>query len=111
MDCEAAVVLDAPKGRSLFPTVLTPQMAALLGATGFGIFSMVALVVCSSATLAATPQGPADDLPVSVDRIRDELAKPPTGLKLDMPMQVPVATFRTRVDQRVLRIGSRRNSS
>ncbi len=95
-------MLDAPKGRSLFPTVLTPQMAALLGATGFGIFSLVALVVCSSATLAAAPQGQAEDLPVSVDRIRDELAKPPpAGLKLDMPMQMPVATFRTRVDQRV----------
>ena len=76
-------------------------MAAFLGATVFGVFSLVALVVCSSATLAAAPQGQAEDLPVSVDRIRDELAKPPTGLKLDMPLQVPVATFRTRVDQRV----------
>ena len=41
------------------------------------------------------------DLPVSLVRIREELAKTPTGLKLDMPVQVPVATFKTRVDQRV----------
>ena len=78
-------------------------MAAFRGATVTGVFSLVALVVCSSATLAAAPQGPTKDLPVSVDRIREELAKPPTGLELDMPlqMQVPVATFKTRVDQRV----------
>jgi hypothetical protein len=77
-------------------------MAAFPGATVSGVFSLVALVVCSSATLAAAPQGPAKDLPVSVDRIREELAKPsPTGFKLDMPMQAPVATFKTRVDQRV----------
>ena len=78
-------------------------MAAFLGANGSGVFPLVALIVCSSATLAAAPQEPAEDLPVSVDRIRDELAKPPTGLKLDMPLQlqVPVATFKTRVDQRV----------
>jgi hypothetical protein len=55
-----------------------------------------------SATLGAAPQGPTKDLPVSLDRIRDALAKPPpTGLKLDRPEQVPVATFKTRVDQRV----------
>jgi hypothetical protein len=78
-------------------------MAAFLGATVSGVFSLVVLVVCSSATLAAAPQEPAKDLPVSVDRIREELAKPPTGLKLDMPLQVqvPVATFKSRVDQRV----------
>jgi hypothetical protein len=77
-------------------------MAAFLRATVSGVFSLVALVVCSSATPAAAPQGPAEDLPVSVERIREELAKPhPTGLKLDMPRQLPVATFKTRVDQRV----------
>jgi hypothetical protein len=77
-------------------------MAAFFRVTVSGVFSLVALVVCSSATPAAAPQGPAEDLPVSVERIREELAKPPPiGLKLDMPMQVPVATFKTRVDQRV----------
>jgi hypothetical protein len=79
-------------------------MAAFPWATVSGVFSLVALVVCSSATLAAAPQGPAEDLPVSVERIREELAKPPpTALKLDMPLQVqvPVPTFKTRVDQRV----------
>jgi hypothetical protein len=77
-------------------------MAAFLRATGSGVFSLVALM-CSSATLVAAPQEQAKDLPVSVDRVREELAKPPTGLKLDMPLQVqaPVATFKSRVDQRV----------
>jgi hypothetical protein len=71
-------------------------------ATVSAVFSPLALVVCLSATLGAAPQGPTKDLPVSLDRIREELAKPPPPeLKLDAPLQVPVATFKTGVDQRV----------
>ena len=63
---------------------------------------MLALVVCLSATLGAAPQEPAKDLPVSLDRIREEVSRTaPTGLKLDRPVEMPVATFKTRVDQRV----------
>jgi hypothetical protein len=40
-------------------------------------------------------------LPVSLERIREELAQPPSGLKLDRPVELPVATFRTSVEQRV----------
>jgi hypothetical protein len=58
-------------------------------------------MVCVPATLGAAPQGPTPDLPVSLDRIQGELAKPPAGLRVDRPVQVPVATFKTRVDQRV----------
>jgi hypothetical protein len=37
-----------------------------------------------------------------LDRIRQELEKnPQTQLKLDRPLDGPVATFRTRIDQRV----------
>ena len=64
--------------------------------------SLPALAICPSTTLGATPQAPTEDSPVSLDRIREALEKtPPTGLKLDMALQLPVATFRTRVDQRV----------
>jgi hypothetical protein len=66
------------------------------------VFSLAALVVNHSAALGATPQEPTEDLPVSLDRIREELAKPPpTGLRLGVALQMPVATFKTRVDQRV----------
>jgi hypothetical protein len=62
----------------------------------------LALLACLATPIDAAPQEPpTTDLPVSLDRIREELAKPPgTGLKLDMSLQVPVATFTTRVDQR-----------
>jgi hypothetical protein len=64
--------------------------------------SCLTLMVCLSSTLAAAPQEPPPDLPVSLDRIRKELTKnPPNRLNLDMRLQIPVATFRTRVEQRV----------
>jgi hypothetical protein len=59
------------------------------------------LIVCLSAVLGAAPQDPGTDLPVSLNRIKQDLAKPQTRLRTDMPVQIPVATFRTRVDQRV----------
>jgi hypothetical protein len=77
-------------------------VVAFLRVTVLAVVSLSAVGVCLSETLRAAPQEPTKDLPVSVDRIREELAKtPPTALKLDMPVQMPVATFRTRVDQRV----------
>ena len=62
----------------------------------------LALGACLATPIDAAPQEPpTTDLPVSLDRIRAELARPPgTGLKLDMSLQVPIATFKTRVDQR-----------
>jgi hypothetical protein len=60
------------------------------------------LGVCLSAPLGAAPQQPTGDLPISLERIRAELEKTPAPrLKLDVPVELPVATFRTRVDQRV----------
>ena len=71
-------------------------------ATVSAAFCPLALVVCLSAALGAAPQQPAEDLPVSLDRIREELAKTPTTrLKVDMPVQLPVARFRTGVNQRI----------
>ena len=70
--------------------------------TEFAVFSLLTVVVCLSATLGAAPKSRQKDPDVSLDRIREELAKPPpTGLKLDTPLQVPVATFKTGVEQRV----------
>jgi hypothetical protein len=79
-----------------------PQAMVFLRPTECAVFSLLTVSVCLSATLGATPQEPTKDPDVSLDRIREELAKPPpTGLKLDMPLQVPVATFKTGVEQRV----------
>lgn len=62
----------------------------------------LALVVCLSAALEAAPRQPAEDPPVSLDRIREALVKTPTSrLKVDMPVQLPVARFRTGVNQRI----------
>jgi hypothetical protein len=63
-------------------------------------FGPIALLVCLSPRIAAAPQEPPKDLPVSLDRIRKELAKP-SPARLDMPMPTPVAKFTSRVDQRV----------
>jgi hypothetical protein len=60
----------------------------------------LASVVCLAAPLAAAARQPTPDRPVSLDRIREELAKTPQ-IKLDVPLEAPVATFRTRVEQRV----------
>ena len=66
------------------------------------VFCPLALVVCLSTALGAAPQEPTKDLPVSLDRIREELANtPPTRLKVDIPVQAPAPRFRTGVVQRV----------
>ena len=76
-------------------------MPTVLRAAASAVFSPLALVVGVSATLGAAQQPTEKDLPVSLERIREELAQPPSGLKLDRPMELPVATFRTSVEQRV----------
>jgi hypothetical protein len=77
-------------------------VVTFLRATALAVFCLLSLDECLSATLLAAPQEPPKDLPVSLDRIREELAKTPSArLKLDMPLQVPVAKFKSRVDQRV----------
>ena len=54
----------------------------------------------SPAVVAAAPQEPAGGLPVSLERIREDLEKPPPPpLKPSTPVQLR-PTFRTRVDQR-----------
>jgi hypothetical protein len=62
------------------------------------------LVIAVSVALQATPQTPPQktpghDDPVSLDRIRADLARAPQ-LKLDGPLGLPVATFKVHVEQR-----------
>jgi hypothetical protein len=65
---------------------------------------LLILVIALSAGLGAAPQlpvttPPAQDDPVSLDRIRADLARTPQ-LKLDGPLGLPVATFKVNVEQR-----------
>ena len=70
--------------------------------TVFAAFSLLALGVCLSAPLEAAPQEPTSVPPVSLERIREKLEKAPARpLKLDVQLQLPVATFKTSVNQRV----------
>jgi hypothetical protein len=67
-----------------------------------GALSVLALGVCLSAKQEAPPQQPPTELPVSVERIKEELEKnPTTRFNTDVHVKRPVATFRSRVDQRV----------
>lgn len=71
----------------------------ILRTTLFAALSVAALGV-SSASLAAAPQEPPGGLPVSLERIRENLEKPPPPrLTPAQPVQLR-PTFRTRVDQR-----------
>lgn len=63
------------------------------------VWLCVPAVVVWPAALGAAPQQPAGDLPVSLERIREELDRAP-ALELDVPMPVPRPTFKSRVDQR-----------
>jgi hypothetical protein len=67
----------------------------------FAVFSLFALVVRLSTTLGAAPQEPTSASPVSLDRIRAQLNTTSAARLLDMPLQLPVATFKTSVEQRV----------
>src|SRR6185437_13724088 len=52
-----------------------------------------------AAPQAPTTKPPAQDVPVSLGRIRADLARTPQ-LKLDGPLGLPVATFKVHVEQR-----------
>ena len=55
-----------------------------------------------AAPLAAAQQPQPNELPVSLERIRNELeVGVPSRLRLDMPVERPAPRFRTRVDQTV----------
>ena len=72
-----------------------PRSAALTA------FCALASAASFAGSLRAAPQAQGKDLPVSLDRIRQDLAKAPPAVKFDMLVKVPVATFKSRVDQRV----------
>jgi hypothetical protein len=79
-------------------------VATFLSTRASAALLLLALGVWRSAAVQAAPQEPTGHLPVSLPRIREELAKrPPRGLGLepDVSMLVPVATFKTGVNQRV----------
>ncbi len=78
-------------------------MATFLRAVVLAVCPLLALVVCLSATLGAAPQEPPSvSVPsVSLERIRREVEKTPAPLKLDLQGQLPVAVFKTSVDQHV----------
>ena len=77
------------------------QVATFLRATPRALLSVLALLMGLSATLDAAPQAPSTPPPVSLDRIKGQLAKtPPRQFTSDLELQVPV-TFKSRVDQRV----------
>ena len=66
------------------------------------IFIQMAIGLCVAAPLRAAQQPQPNELPVSLDRIRDELeVAVPSRLRLDIPVEKPAPRFRTRVDQTV----------
>jgi hypothetical protein len=83
------------------PRRLIDAVPMFLRPAALPAFCALASVVCFAGTLQAAPQAQGKDLPVSLDRIRQDLAKTPPTVKFDMPVKVPVATFKSRVDQRV----------
>jgi hypothetical protein len=77
-------------------------MRGFLRATASTICIQLALGLIVAVTPAAAQQPQPSDLPVSLERIRDELeVGVPSRLKLDMPVETPIPKFRTRVDQTV----------
>jgi hypothetical protein len=64
-------------------------------------FVLALVIVASSPGLEAAPQAPAGP-PVSLERIRKGLAKAPARpFAFDKPLEAPVATFKSSVEQRV----------
>jgi hypothetical protein len=75
---------------------------ALPRATASAICIQLALGLFVAAPAAAAQQPQPNDLPVSLERIRNELeVAVPSRLRLDMPVERPAPRFRTRVDQTV----------
>ena len=60
----------------------------------------IVLVVSPSVRLEAAPQQPTAVLAVSVERIGEQLKKTRAPSVFDMPLERPVATFRTSVEGR-----------
>lgn len=74
---------------------------ATLRATLRAVFRVFALFAALSAPLDAAPRQTATAPPVSLDRIKEKLAKPAgPRLELDVPIPPPRPTFKSRVDQR-----------
>jgi hypothetical protein len=89
-----------PQAGALFGAS-NPQVEMFRWATFVAILFLLALIVSPSVSLAAAPQSPAGVPPVSLERIREQLKEPPAPRLLDVPLQLPVATFKTGVDQRM----------
>jgi hypothetical protein len=75
------------------PRVANPRSAwrACLGAC---------VLLAGMSTPATAAQAPASAPPVSLDRIKEDLARTGPRLKLDVPIPPPRPTFKSRVDQR-----------
>jgi hypothetical protein len=72
-------------------------------ASVFGVLFLLVLVPRLSTTLAAEPQQSASVSSVSLERIRRQVEKAPARrLEVELPVQLPVATFKTGVTQRPL---------
>jgi hypothetical protein len=69
-------------------------------ATWRAVFCGFALFIGSFTPLGAAPQQPDAAAPVSLDRIKEELARTRRALKTDVPIPPPRPTFKSRVDQR-----------
>jgi hypothetical protein len=89
-------------GRDVVSTVKTSRVSGFVPRTVSAAFCPFGLLVCLSTAIPAAAQEPAQDLPVSMERIQKELSKRPSPLsRADFAVERPVATFRTRVEQRV----------
>jgi hypothetical protein len=99
--CRDALVCSTKKRLVPHAGRLTRHVRSFLRATLLAVLSVSALLVCP-APLGAAPQQPGSEIPVSLERIREELDKAPSRpLKPDVPVHLTVPTFRSRVDQRV----------
>jgi hypothetical protein len=95
--------LDVPRKPKPLPGRLTHQVVTFLRPSLFVVFSLLALVVCLSTSLAAAPQQPTGAPAVSLERIRRQVEKPPgRRLEVELPVQLPVATFKMSVTQHPL---------
>jgi len=81
---------------------LTPYVRPFLRSTPSALLCLAALVAGLAAPLDAAAQDAAAAPPVSLERIKDKLAKEPArDFKPDAPVLLRPPTFKSRVDQRV----------
>lgn len=84
------------------PLRLTRYVGTFLRTTLSALCCVSALVLSPAATLGVAAQQPDSGSPVSLNRIKKQLARPPAPeLKPEAPVPLRVPTFRSRVDQRV----------